>query len=439
MFAIQAITSRIRTPFLVVIVLILLYLGIWNLASLRYYGSFHRTVQGIGSCFGIAGYCLFSGSLLLSSRWRKLEDLIGGLDQVYHLHRVLGISGFCMILIHPLVEAMRWLPYQLSKFFLMPFPIHGRESVNLGSIAFWMAVFILGITLLQLLPYDRWKIVHKFMTLVFIVATFHVLLSRRRFGPEFAHNFILFPMSIGLLGIFLKQIYNQFFAKRHELGVKKVRHLNDKVLEIELEPLEKFNFIPGQFGFFSFHSPKLTREYHPFTLIGLSGEGRITILVKASGDFTKKLYSNLREGCSVRYEGPYGRFDYSQYTTSQIWIAGGVGIVPFIAWIRSMKDKSPEKMNFDLYYCVHRKIDAVFYDEFQRFEKEHPEFRCFLHCTEENNRLDVQKIVTSSYGIEGKKIFMCGPPKLTRSFSKELQDMGVALDDIIFEEFDWTI
>ena len=141
-------------------------------------------------------------------------------------------------------------------------------------------------------------------------------------------------------------------------------------------------------------------------------------------------------GYLARYEGPYGRFDYSNSGDSQIWIAGGIGIVPFLAWVRAIKG-SDTKLKIDLYYCIHRKKDAIFYEEFQKFSKTYPHFQCFLHCSEEDNRIDLKKIFSSSEGIAGKKILMCGPMKLTSDLKKQFQTLGVKNEDIYFEDFEF--
>ena len=387
-----------------------------QLASLEDLENNYWPFKGVGTSLAVAGYFFFSLSLLLSSRWRKLEDWIGGLDQIYHLHRHLGIWGFCLIFIHPWIEAFKWLPKHLDKFFLFTFPIHGRLSVN---------------------PYDKWKVLHKFMSVVFVLASLHILLSEKRFGSGVAQSLLLVPMAIGFFGIFYKQVFLPFFTKQHLFKVISTKKINDNVVEVALKTVGKaIKFTPGQYGFFSFDGPELTKESHPFTLIETFDCSVIIILIKARGDFTKKLYQNIKTGCLANFEGPYGRFDYSHLEDPQIWIAGGIGIVPFLAWVRAIK-KSDNKLKIDLFYCIHRKGDAIFYEEFQKLSKTYPHFQCFLHCSEEDNRIDLKKILTSSGGIAGKKILMCGPMKLTSDLTKQFQTLGVEKEDIYFEDFEF--
>ena len=96
-----------------------IYMFISILLSIKLlFFSYIWSVRSIGEVLGIGGYLFFSLSLFLGSRWKKLEDWIGGLDQVYHLHHQFGVTGFILLILHPLLIATRWLPYRLDKFLL---------------------------------------------------------------------------------------------------------------------------------------------------------------------------------------------------------------------------------------------------------------------------------------------------------------------------------
>lgn len=428
----------LRSPTILVIISLCIYLITWFLATFDTVLCHCWPLKNWATSLGVAGYCLFSLSLLLSTRWKKLEDWFGGLDQIYHLHRKLGIWGFCLILLHPLAEALKWLPERIDKFVLFILPIHGRLSVNIGSVAFWLMVLILGITLLKLLPYNRWKTLHKFMSLVFLLASLHIILSDKRVGSDFAQSLLYLPMSIGFFGIFYKQIYIPFLAKQPSLTVTNVININDNIVEVVLSPDEgPLKYIPGQYGFFTFYDSSVTSESHPFTLIESAEGATLSLLVKARGDYTINLCKHIKIGDKSTFEGPYGRLDYSKGSSSQIWIAGGIGVVPFLAWIRSMKNSFPQGTKIDFYYCIHREADAVFYREFEEFSKINPDFRVFLHCSEQGNRLDIHEITSLSGDLAKKQVFMCGPLKLTNAFKAHLQASGVRGDNIFVEDFEF--
>ena len=429
----------LRSPILLVLVSLCVYLMIWLLTTFGTKTCPCWPLKIWATLPGVAGYYLFSISLLLSTRWRKLEDWFGGLDQIYHLHRKFGIWGFCLILLHPWVEAFKWLPNRLEKFILFVLPVHGRLSVNLGSYAYWLMLLILGITLLRILPYNKWKILHKFMSLVFLLASFHIILSDKRVGSEFAQSMLYLPMCIGFLGIFYKQIYIPFFAKYSSFEVTNVKNINDNIVEVILSPKkEHLRFIPGQYGFFTFYGPSLTTESHPFTLIESTVDSTISLLVKARGDYTINLYRHIKKGDTCTCEGPYGRFNYNtQAGVSQIWIAGGIGVVPFLCWIRTMKRTFSQRMKIDFYYCIHKEADAVFYREFEEFSKAYPDFRIFLFCSEKGNKLDIHKIIDFSGNISSKQVFMCGPQKLTSDFKAQFRACGISNENIFVEDFEF--
>ncbi len=431
---------RTRFSFLITISAICLFTSIWLLATQDdwIYRRWACRFKGMGSGIGVAGYFLFSLSLFLSSRWPKLENWFGGLDKIYNLHHQLGIWGFVLILIHPWVVAAKWIPQRLDKFFVFIFPVHHRLSVNVGSIAFWLMVVIIGVTVIKVFPYDKWKITHKFMSLVFLLASYHVLFSKNKISSSiFAHALLYIPFCIGLFGIFYKQVFIPLFVKHPLFEVIEISYINDNVVEIALAPQgEKLAYTPGQYVFFSFQDEKLTRESHPFTLTGIPNDSKISILIKSRGDYTHTLYQHIREGIKANLEGPYGRFDFTKAGKAQIWIGGGIGIAPFLAWVRTLKFTEDDR-TIDLFYCFHRKNDALFVEEFDRTSRIFPHFRYFLFCSEENNRLDAQKVMRLSNGPQEKDILMCGPKRLTCDLTKQFKTLGVKRKNILFEDFEF--
>lgn len=417
---------------LIALLLSLAFLALWLAAG----GSFGKVgdlyhLKKVGSSIGVLGYVLFSFSLFLSSRWKKLEDVIGGLDQIYNLHHRLGIWGFCLILAHPWILALKWLPHRLDRFFLFVFPFHQRLAVNLGSYAFWLMVLIIGITIFKLLPYDKWKGMHKFMSFVFILASLHFLLLQKRFSVSTLLFFI--PMGLGLFGIIYKQIVRPFFLKYPKYKVVQTKKINDTVIMITLKPEDQFiTFIPGQYAFFSFRG-HVSREQHPFTIYPRNNES-IAILAKIRGDFTHSLYHRILSGDKAYLEGPYGRFDFTQGSKKQIWIAGGIGIVPFLAWCSLLEKWRGE---ISLFYCIHRAKDALFIEDLEHIQSMKSGFRIHLFCSEKNQRLTIEQIQNLAGSLKDKDIFMCGPRKLTHCFSKELKKKGVCRKNIHFEDFEF--
>lgn len=408
----------------------------WVIITFEYRGHLgnFKFIKYLGNLVGIIGYTFFSLSLLLSSRWRYLENWFGGLDQIYHLHRQIGLWGFCFILAHPLILTYKKTTDQFI-YYLLPF--HPRTSINLGVYAFWLMLILLGITILKILPYDRWKISHKWMSLVFLLASFHFLLSDRLIGPSSQSKLLMsIPFGIGLLSISYKQLLF-YFKKTYKYQVTKIKPANYNTIEIFLEPKgDQIPFISGQYAFFTFQGSLISRESHPFTLCGKQDGSKNSILVKKRGDFTNSLFDHIKLGDFAYIEGPHGRFDFRNQGNLQIWIAGGIGIVPFLCWSR-MLEQNQTNERIDLFYCVHEKKDMVYFNEFTDISNKTKKFRFFPIFTAQEGHLNARTVEKTVGSLKNHTILMCGPKKMTRELRHQFLKIGINDKRIIFEDFEF--
>src|SRR5690606_8733563 len=106
----------------------------------------------------------------LSTRIKWLEDHFGGLDKIYHMHHTTGKAAFFLMLFHPVMLALRWVPEDVNKTLWFLFPVHRRLEMNLGSWALWGIFLLMLVTLVIKIPYNKWKIAHKFLGVFFILA-----------------------------------------------------------------------------------------------------------------------------------------------------------------------------------------------------------------------------------------------------------------------------
>jgi len=94
---------------------------------------------------------------------------------------------------------------------------------------------------------------------------------------------------------------------------------------------------PGQFVLVAFGDGQAYRgcgEYHPFTVSGIEADGGLRVGIKALGTCSQRLQS-LEPEVLVRLQGPFGSFLLDSPFVPQLWIAGGVGITPFMAALRA--------------------------------------------------------------------------------------------------------
>jgi predicted ferric reductase len=163
-----------------------------------------------------------------------------------------------------------------------------------------------------------------------------------------------------------------------------------------------------------------------------AGSEHLSIVVKAVGDYTQAMRA-LVQGAKARVEGPYGGFTLDSSTsTSQIWIAGGIGVTPFLSMARSLSD---ERLEVDLYYATKTQRQAHFEREFETISDRVPGFRVFQVVEESDGFVTAEKIAQQSGGLSNKEVFICGPPSMIDSLKSQLFAMGVRRGRIHYEVF----
>ena len=109
------------------------------------------------------------------------------------------------------------------------------------------------------------------------------------------------------------------------------------------------------------------------------------IVVKACGDFTGQLVGSVDVGDVVQVEGPYGHLTQRHFKSSeQVWIAGGIGITPFLSLARAV---AASGMKATLFWSVHSSEEAYFDEELTTLSQNGGGFEYVLWKTHENGYL----------------------------------------------------
>ena len=428
--------QKIATAFLFGLAILAIPLWFISYPETTFRHNLNYWLIGSSQLAGILGFILYSFSLILSTRLRWIENLFGGLDKVYQTHHTVGKIAFFLILYHPIALALRWIPQDFTKGFLYLLPFHRRLAIDLGSWALLGFFLLMLVTFVIKIPYDKWKLSHKLTGLVFLLFIAHFFLLDELVSANLPLAVYLGLFSLlGVISFLYKSVFFHWIVDEKSYTVEKVNRLNNKVIQVTLSPNNsQIQFIPGQFCFFSYRDPSISKEAHPFTICSTTSEKSITIIVKALGDYTNHLYQTLKPGVRALIEGPYGRFDYKEYNQPQLWIAGGVGIAPFISWANDLQKRSlPSNFEADLYYCINSREEAIYIEKFKELENKLPGFSFHLTCADREGFLSVDEI----NNVKGREIFICGPKEMRQSLLKEFQGQQVPDKNIHFEDFDF--
>lgn len=224
-----------------------------------------------------------------------------------------------------------------------------------------------------------------------------------------------------------RSLFHKSVKKRLKYRVLSI-WTGDGITVIWLKPVQRaLAFYAGQFAFFKFNSDAVDSESHPFSISSGSDESNLRISVKALGDYTKEL-GNLKVNDEVLLEGPYGQFSFTKIRSKkQVWVAGGIGITPFLSMAHSM----PGDMQVTLYYCVRSISQAIFLDELKKIAINKPGLRIVTICNENNQRLTAEEMISNS----AQDYLLCAPPSMMHDLEKQLVKLGISKDNIYYEDF----
>jgi predicted ferric reductase len=160
----------------------------------------------------------------------------------------------------------------------------------------------------------------------------------------------------------------------------------------------------------------------------------VRLTVRALGRDTRRLYNDLREGLPATLNGPYGMFDHTLGGARQIWIAGGIGIAPFLGWISAPDGGALPRT--DLFYCTPSADEAPFLPELTAAARHQPALRLHPVHSRSDGRLTVGKIQATAGSLTPQThVFLCGPAAMVEDLSTGLRRHGIPRDNLHAEHF----
>ena len=365
--------------------------------------------------------CMTAG-MMLAARPRFLETWFGGLDKMYQSHKVLGVAALLLFIAHyaTVPRGHEGPPGAAGE--------QGGPPIDLvGLIAMIGFTLLVILSLNRKVPYHRWLPTHRFMGLLFAVVSVHV------FMVLYDREQLPFRSAPGVALTLLLTTGLAAFAYRQFLEVNRLERATELVLRPENG---MFAFEPGQFAFVTVDADGF-REAHPFTISSGAGEDGLRFTMKVLGDYTRRVLDNLAAGAAVTVEGPYGCFNPLRGAERQVWVAGGIGITPFLSVMRSLAPGHGKTVR--LYYCVRTAREALFLDELEARAAEVGGVTLTLLASDAGApRISGQRLAADLGGAPTHwSYYLCGPKPMVAAIVAGLKGQGVPKRRIHREEFEF--
>lgn len=209
------------------------------------------------------------------------------------------------------------------------------------------------------------------------------------------------------------------------------------VTEITLRPEGRgMRWRPGQFAFVSAPDAGLA-EAHPFTIAAAPGaDGRLRFGIKALGDWTARLSEQLPVGERLSIDGPYGRFFFRRRVNKQVWLAGGIGITPFLAWAEALTDTDLQEIA--LIWAVTKPADAFAADRLAAIAARHSGLTFHVVVGETEGRLTAERLASLvPFPVSEAELFFCGPGEMRETIVAGLRARGESPRRVHHEAFEF--
>lgn len=357
--------------------------------------------------------------MLLAVRPKWLEKWLQGLDKGYRLHKWLGITALVATITHFwFTLGTKWMiswgwisgtkprrpPREVVEGFSLEQWLGGfrKTAEAVGEWAFYIALVLLVMALVKRIPYHWFKKLHKLLAVTYLLFVFHTVVL-------FNFDYWASPMGIVMMTLLIVGTMSAMITLGKKIGAK-AKHTGtvQSVTHLpELDSVELLIDVPNwqghQAGQFAFLNHFAFSEPHPFTIANHSTPLRF--LVKNLGDNTACLFDKIKIGDSVTVEGAYGGFDFKDNADSQIWIATGIGITPFLARLDELA-QHPKAQAVSLFYSYHSADSALLNELASKAMQANVQL--ILWNSQQQGRLNAENIKTLSGLNEKSTIWFCG-------------------------------
>ncbi len=166
-------------------------------------------------------------------------------------------------------------------------------------------------------------------------------------------------------------------------------------------------------------------------------------------EFTKKLtdheFSNALKAAKVgdwaRIDAPYGQFTFEGEYPKIALLGGGIGITPFVSYIRNATDKGlPSRIT--LFYGCRTEGDIAFRKEFEDLAQKNGNLKLFFILNQASpgwtgltGTINAEMIKQQLPDYKDNVFYTCGPPPMIKAMENLVETLGVPKTQLKSEYF----
>lgn len=357
-------------------------------------------------------------------------------------HKLLSVYTWIFVTIHIVALFFdEYLGFSVKNVFI-PFLSHFKNiPVSLGIFGFYGLLVIIISSLFFRLKHRRtWRLLHYVSYPTFFLVMLHGIKTGTD-TAAFKELYWVTGLIFGALVIY--RLAYPYIAKEYRAVIKKIEVVKGVIiLDLALPNGERLNFRPGQHVSLALYNRRGgTGLRHHFSIASSPDDECIRLGIKILGNFTQEL-ARKKEGDTIALYGPFGDFIFDEHEMRDVvFIAGGIGITPFMSALRyAAARRLPHQLT--LLYSNRTVDGTMFLDEIKDLAKKNHNFKPYFTVTSEIAprgfehgalcQATMQKFITN---FSKKHYFICGPAAFMEAMADCLKSCGVPENRIRREFF----
>ena len=182
-----------------------------------------------------------------------------------------------------------------------------------------------------------------------------------------------------------------------------------------------------------------------FTIASAPYEAELMIATRMRDTAFKRFLKTAPIGSVVKIDGPNGEMVlHEDATRPAVFLAGGIGITPFLAMARQAANvRLPHRLY--LFYSNRRPEDAAFLSELEGMGQLNPNYRLIAtmsepeksvhHWAGETGFIRRDMLERNLPDKANPMYYFAGPPPMTMAMQRLLESIGIGDQDMRYEEF----
>lgn len=400
---------------------------------------------------GLVALVAMAIQFVTSGRFEGISGRIG-IDKIMAFHKIAAWWVLIAVILHPLAYVLpTWMENpelgaeRLTAYLTLP---HYRSGVvALGALVALVATSILRDRLPW--PYEAWRTTHVILALLAVGGGLHHATATGRFSAIGPVLWLWWGIGLAVMAV-MAVLYGWRWIRLHRQPwqLASVSKLADRMWELDIQPAKgtpELGYSAGQFVWMTEGKRRFPLFDHPFSIADSPLRPGLSLIIKEAGDFTRTI-GTLPCGTAIGIDGPYGEFSLEGHPEDAVvLLAGGVGIAPIIGILRDLvarRDPRPVR----LVYAVGVPQNFACLPEIEA-AKQVLDLKTMLVSeaagdgwTGEVGRLSEDRLKSLLDGLDPKRsvVLICGPGPMATAVSDALLELGLPMNKVIYERFDYA-